>query len=206
MSLGIEDPCSKGDIIVWQQWCFPVELQRTLQFLELFFSYQFIWKFTENSVKQKLISSLYRWGMRPRELQRLAQDCMASKCKNHTRNLVFWDPLLDSFLFTRWSLVSQWDNCLYLMEADIMTEPAKGPDIRVVPEERQTFKWRTWSRVQFQPQSSTRFIQIYAFHRYIGWFYIRVSQRLLHGKLLSPDASWEIEFCGQVIHLVPFIK
>ena len=73
--------------------------------------------------------------MRLKELQGLIQDCVAIKCKNHARNLT-----LSSSFFPKWSLVLWWDNCLYLMEADIMAEAARGPDISVMPEERQTFR------------------------------------------------------------------
>lgn len=87
----------------------------------------------ENPVKQKLIHLFFGRGMRPKELQGLIQDHVAIKCKNHARNLL---TLSSSFF----SFASWWDNCLYLMEADVMAEVARGPDIRVMPEERLTFR------------------------------------------------------------------
>lgn len=87
------------------------------------------------------------------------------KWNNHAKHLVSWHPCHDSFLSTRWSLVHWWNSCLYLMEADIMIEPARRLDISVLPEERQTFTWRTWSRVHYQPQGGTHQTWIYAFHR-----------------------------------------
>lgn len=89
-------------------------------------------------MKQKLIHLFFRMGMRPKELQGLIQDRVAIKCKDHARNLL----TLSSSFFPKWSLVSWWDNCLYLMEADVMAEAARGPDIRVMPEKRLTFRGR----------------------------------------------------------------
>lgn len=45
-------------------------------------------KVHRNPVKQKHICLFFRRGMRPIELQRLIQDHVVIKCKNHARNLL----------------------------------------------------------------------------------------------------------------------
>lgn len=74
-------------------------VNRTVWFLEHFLSYQFISKFTENSVKQKLICPFCRWALGPESFKDLPKNtCLVSV------RIMLEISLHDSFLFTRWSL------------------------------------------------------------------------------------------------------
>lgn len=105
----------KGDIIEWQQWCFFVELQRNFTVCRAFPLVSIHLKIHR---KWKQILYAHFTDGDETQLQRLAQDHVVSKWKNHAKNLVSWYLLHDSFLFTGWFLVQWWDNCLDLMEAD----------------------------------------------------------------------------------------
>lgn len=138
-----------------------------------------------------------------RELRRLAEDNVTSKWRNYAKNLISWHLLHDSFLFTRWSFVQWWDNCLYLMRLTWLNQPEDQTLlVWCLKRGRRLSEGHDPGLITSHRAAPTSFRTV-CYMDNLGRFCFRVSQRLLHGKLVSPDVLWEIEFCGQVMHIVP---